>query len=95
MARVLKQANENLDLWRKEVTCTGAGWEQHGCRPCGSLIEVLATDIVARKYTDISGVTDTYYGFYCPQCGSFTELSFESVPYEIRSMANKRSQLNN
>ena len=44
MARVLKQANKNEKLWRKELTCTGAGWQQHGAVPCGRLIEVLATE---------------------------------------------------
>ena len=91
MARVLKEASENPKLWRKEFTCTGQGWMQTA-HPCGRLIEVLASDVRTRRHTDYGGGTDTYYGFYCPECGCFTEISEHKLPYEVKSMAEKGTQ---
>lgn len=93
MARVIKEAFENEDLWRGQFTCTGAGWEQHGTVPCGRLIEVLASDIVARKHTDYGGGTDVYYGFHCPVCNSFTEIPYTRLNSTVRSMANSKSHI--
>lgn len=90
MARVVASAKKNPKLWRKEFTCTGKGWMQHGTTPCGQLIEVLGTDICSRLHTDYGGGTDEYFGFYCPSCGSFTEIPTNKIPYEIRSMASKK-----
>ena len=86
MARVLKRASENPKLWRGKYTCTGKGWVQN-THPCGSLIEVLASDITTRDHTDYGGGRDTYYGFYCPVCGCFTEIPESKLPYEVKSMA--------
>lgn len=93
MARVLKEAAENDKLWRAEETCTGRGWAQDGTRPCGRLIEVLATDIVCRTHTDLCGDKDRYYGFICPGCGSFTEMDKSKIPSDVRHMADCRCGL--
>lgn len=92
MARVLKQANKNEKLWRKELTCTGAGWQQHGTVPCGRLIEVLATDVEARAHSGWDG-TDIYYGFHCPCCHAFTEIPKTTIPGYVQNMAKSRSKL--
>lgn len=88
MARVLKEAQDNAQLWRGELTCTGAGWQQTG-KPCGRLIEVLASDVEARGHTDMTGCRDTYYGFRCPACGCWTEIPSGDLPYDVKSMADK------
>lgn len=78
---------ENKNLWKIEVTCDGNGWNQNGKSPCYSLFEVECFDIRKRIHTDISGCSDTYYGFVCPDCGCFTEISSKKIPFDVRSKA--------
>ena len=84
MAKILKEANENPDLWKIEVTCTGKGWHQGNLTPCYRLIEVTALDIRRRYYDGY-----TYYGFVCPVCGCFTEICSINIPYYIKSKCKK------
>jgi len=84
--KVLKTGKDNPNLWKKEYTCTGYGWEQHGSIPCGALLEVSITDIRRRFHTDMGGCTDEYYGFTCPKCQCFTEIPHEDVPSNLRGM---------
>lgn len=83
MAKILKKAIDNPELWNMEVTCTGKGWYQNGKQPCYSLLEIYPYDILKRSSTDISGISDTYYGFICPKCGCFTELDTSKIPSHI------------
>jgi len=57
--KLLKVSNENPELYKIDCACTGKGWAQSGKTPCGRLWEVLATDIYERRYTDLSGCTDS------------------------------------
>ena len=86
--RKLANASENPNIWKKEVTCTGAGWQQTGT-PCHSLFEIDARDIKRRTHTDYGGGTDTYYGFVCPDCGCFTEIPSKDIPSHVKSNAPK------
>lgn len=89
MAKVIAEANENQNIWRKQVTCTGEGWHQEGKIPCRRLIEIDERDIQYRNHTDCTGVTDRYYGFTCPKCKCFTQLKESSIPSRIRRTATK------
>lgn len=84
--RKLASASENPNIWKIEASCTGAGWQQSRT-PCNALYEINATDIKKRTHTDYGGGTDTYYGFVCPDCGCFTEISESKIPYNVRSHA--------
>ena len=86
--RVLEFGKDNPNVWKKEFTCTGKGWQQKKT-PCGALLEVSAQDIQYRTHTDISGFTDVYYGFTCPLCGCFTEIPTSQVPSSVRTTASK------
>ena len=85
----LADGKDNQRLWKVEATCTGRGWNQEGKSPCYALWEVSAMDIMKRVHTDISGDSDTYYGFLCPECGCFTELPSSDVPNFIRTNAKQ------
>lgn len=87
MAKVIAEANENPNLWKKQVTCTGEGWDQEGKVPCRRLIEIDERDVQYRNHTDYAGDTDTYYGFTCPACKCFTELMNSSIPTRVKSQA--------
>lgn len=87
--KVIKTAKENNNVWRKQVTCSGKGWSQGGKTPCWSLLEIGPEDIKARNHTDISGCTDTYYGFECCKCGCFTELPSNQIPEDVKHAAKK------
>lgn len=87
--RVIKRGKHNPNNWKKEYTCTGKGWDQHGATPCGALLEVSAQDIRSRSHTDLSGCTDIYYGFICPICGCFTEVNSAELPPEVKTNARK------
>lgn len=85
----LADGKNNPHIWKTQATCTGAGWDQEGKTPCYSLWEVTAMDIRSRTHTDYDGSSETYYGFVCPDCGCFTELNTEDIPYDVRSKATK------
>ena len=87
MARVIAEAKDNPELWKMQSTCTGKGWNDPHHRPCYRLIEIDATDIYKRAYTDLGGGVETYYGFICPVCGTFTELNDKFIPDYIKSKA--------
>lgn len=87
MARKLADEKNNPQLWKMEVTCSGKGWNQNGKCPCYALWEVTAMDIRKRTHTDYGGGTDTYYGFVCPDCGCFTEISEKDIPHDVKSHA--------
>ena len=84
---VLKYGSDNEKNWSKEFTCTGRGWDQMGKYPCGALLKVSAQDILSRGHTDSYGERDLYYGFVCPVCHCFTEVSYSDIPAEVRSNA--------
>lgn len=86
MARVIAEAKDNPDLWRKRITCTGYGWQQVN-KPCGRLIEIDATDVLQRHHRSY-GEAEIYYGFICPCCGCFTQITGE-IPLSVRSMATE------
>lgn len=89
MAKVIAEPNENPNIWRKRVTCTGEGWGQEGKIPCRRLIEIDERDVQYRVHTDNSGVTDRYYGFTCPECKCFTELNESSIPNRVKRSATQ------
>lgn len=84
--KVLKRPEKNQVLWSKEYTCTGRGWIQNGKTPCGCLLSVSITDIRRRFHTDITGETDSYFGFICSECGCFTEIPYKDIPSELHNM---------
>lgn len=85
--KVIAKAKNNPNIWHDKFTCTGAGWDQDGKIPCGCLLDVQATDIQYRNHTDISGFTDTYYGFVCCECGCFTEIPIKKIPIQVEKFA--------
>ena len=87
MARKLAEGKDNPNLWKMELTCSGQGWSQGNKTPCYALWEVTALDIKRRSHKDYGGGTETYYGFVCPDCGCFTEISDKIIPHDIRSHA--------
>lgn len=93
--RKLATSEQNPDLFKMKATCTGAGWDQGNRCPCYSLWEVTAKDIQRRTHTDYGGNTDTYYGFTCPDCGCFTELDKDDIPFDIRANAKNYSKISN
>ena len=84
--KILKK-NDGMQKWSIKVVCDGHGWDQHGKIPCYSKLELNSKDVYFRKHTDISGWTDTYYGFTCPVCECFTELSLNELPTSIKAHA--------
>ena len=87
--RIIDRNPENMG-WSMEAFCTGYGWDQGNRQPCGAKLEVADKDIWCRRHTDISGCTDTYYGFVCPICGCFTEVSSRKIPYTVQAFAEKK-----
>lgn len=87
MAKIIAEAKDNPELWKMQLTCTGAGWDGSEQHPCYRLIEIDGRDIYKRGYTDISGSTDIYYGFICPACGTFTEISEDKIPESVKGHA--------
>lgn len=87
--KVLKTGEENSKLWKIEDTCTGKGWDQGSNVPCGASLEISALDIQYRTHADYSGYTDTYYGFICPICKCFTEISTNDIPKYVLNSATK------
>ena len=88
MARVIAEAKDNPELWRMKITCTCKGWNDNTA-PCYRLLEIDATDIYKRTHTSIDQSTDVYYGFICPMCGTFTEISEASIPDYVKNHALK------
>ena len=84
--KVLDKNPKNMG-WSIECFCTGKGWDQEGKVPCGAKLEVSDVDIQKRVCTDISEVSDTYYGFTCPLCKCFTELDESKIPWSVRGIA--------
>ena len=85
--RVLDKSPKSM-RWGIECFCTGKGWDQEGKVPCGAKLEVSDVDIQRRTYKDISGVSETYYGFTCPLCKCFTELDESKIPWSVKGIAN-------
>lgn len=83
----LANGNENPNVWSLEASCTGEGWNQENKIPCNALFKLNQSDIYKRKYTDISGDTELFYGFICPDCGCFTELNASKIPSYVKSIA--------
>lgn len=44
------------------------------CRNCASILRYTRSDIVTKKHTDISGVTEMYDVITCPSCGKDVEV---------------------
>lgn len=82
---LLEEGNYKSD-WTTKVECSGKGWQQDR-KPCHSKYKIDDNDIFYRRHTDISGETDTYYGFICAKCGCFTELKTSSIPETVRTYA--------
>lgn len=87
--RILEECPDNMG-WKTVQFCTGYGWDQGNRRPCGAKLEVADKDIRKRAYTDYTGCADSYYGFVCPICGCFTEISTRDIPLMARQFADKR-----
>jgi len=83
----LASVKNNPNIFKMKATCSGRGWDQNGKVPCYALWEITAADVRKRTHTDMSGVTDVYYGFVCPDCGCFTELDTNKIPSEVRNSA--------
>lgn len=91
--RIIDRNPENLG-WEKECFCTGEGWTQYGRTPCHAKLAVADKDIMARKHTDYSGDTSTYFGFVCPICGCFTEIPENELPYKVKNLARNNVYAN-
>lgn len=82
--RVIADAQNNPKIWKAEVSCTGKGMDNDYKRhsPCGSLLEINASDIKHGTRIGYGGFwsgyerykTDYFY-FICPVCGNATELT--------------------
>ena len=87
--RQIATRENNPNKWTMQATCTGNGWNQDGKSPCLALFELDAGDIYSRVHHDYGGGSDTYYGFICPNCGCFTEISDSKLPSYVRANAKK------
>lgn len=83
--KVLVESKNNQKIWKGKFACTGKGWIQDGI-PCGSILEVAATDLRTRLHTDLYEETTKYYGFVCPVCGCYTEIK-KKLPVTAKHMA--------
>lgn len=85
MAEILEEGNYKFPDWSIEARCMGTA-EWVGLRkpkkPCYSKLKLEDGDIVKR-----CGSEETYYGFICPKCKSFTELSVEEIPENVKYYA--------
>lgn len=76
--RVIADAKNNHKIWKAELSCTGKGMKNpsNPRSPCGSLLEVNASDIKhGTYYYYYCGVYKSFYYFICPVCGNSTELT--------------------
>lgn len=80
--RVLAEPNENPNLPKMVVSCTGKGMEKKGC---GRLLEVSFVDIQKGTYNSY-GETEGYYYIVCPVCGRRTEVYYNEMPKEFRGL---------
>lgn len=81
--KLLEEGNYKSD-WTMNATCTGKGWDQKN-PPCFSKYLIESNDILKRRYTDMGGDSETFYGFVCPKCHCFTEIAI--VPYDVQTFA--------
>lgn len=74
--RVIADAKNNHKIWKAELSCTGKGMSNptNPRSPCGSLLEVNASDIKHSTYNSC-GYEKAYFYFICPVCGNATELT--------------------
>lgn len=75
----LEKGNYKLPDWSIEARCTGEGWGQNH-KPCYGNFKLVDGDIVKR----IFGEGEKCYGFICPDCNCFTEISEKQLPYAVR-----------
>lgn len=69
--KVLVPGDLNNTVWKKEITCTGAGNNQMGC---GAKLEVTLSDIYITSSSSYDGSTDEYHTVQCIACGAETDL---------------------
>ena len=74
--RVIADAKNNHKIWKAELSCIGKGMSNptNPRSPCGSLLEVNASDIKHSTYCDCE-VYKSFYYFVCPVCYNSTELT--------------------
>jgi len=51
-------------------------YKQVTCRECASILRYTNTDTTTRKWTDISGVSETIRELRCPTCSNMVEVRY-------------------
>lgn len=85
--KVLKKGRAQKG-WAGEFTCTGAG---NGGGGCGAKLLVEEGDVYQTQNTDLTGSTDYYLTFKCPECGVETDLP-SSVPGTLWDKARLKAR---
>lgn len=66
--------------WSIVKTCSGSG---NGGGGCGAQLQVERGDLFRTSRKDISGFTEYYITFQCPDCGVLTDAALSDIPRAI------------
>ena len=66
--------------WSKEMKCSGNG---NGGGGCGALLLVERNDLFTTSNSDMSGDTEYFTTFKCPECGVRTDLEGKDRPPSV------------
>ncbi len=67
--------------WSTIQHCTGKGNGNGGCM---SKLLIEKEDIYLTTHTDLTGETDYYYTFICPECGIQTDIPESEIPIALK-----------
>lgn len=91
--KVIKQGNYN-NAFPMEIECKritdkyGFGYED-AKDYCGSLLEVVESDIKKHKWSKYPDYSGTDYGIICPVCGNFIVIEESKIPKNTLEQAEE------
>lgn len=71
--------------WKMKALCEGGLIK--GENPCGNIWEISGKDLKVTTINVMGECELECIGVRCPKCGTFTELSYEDVPDDIKERA--------
>lgn len=79
----MKKVEGAKKVWKMTVECKAGLFQDE--IPCGEMYEIGEEDLVVETVLVNNDCEMEVIGFKCPECGSYTELDFNTVPEVIRN----------
>ena len=86
LMKILKKGKPQVG-WAIEWFCTGSGNGNGGCR---ALLLVEQDDVFKTSSSHYDGGTETYCTFRCAECGVWTDIPKNNVPFKVRHWNRER-----